>query len=196
MCLWGSAILNPDLGLFRVPSASDCSCFCRSQGGTLLQEPTPPRQTDHSSVLETDGLSEVPGWGLFPTCFNQMPTICKAKGQRLEMAAVLSKVWKKNHWEKRQVWRSPRTHWGGGAHARCVYLCWILCCHLKGSESNRNQSLHIACYRRMEKLIVVVGLMVHVFSKQIPCFCSLPSGVPVLYRLQQGEAGHSLFYFF
>lgn len=114
MCLWGSAILNPDLGLFRVPSASDCSCFCRSQGGTLLQEPTPPRQTDHSSVLETDGLSEVPGWGLFPTCFNQMPTICKAKGQRLEMAAVLSKVWKKNHWEKRQVWRSPRTHWGGG----------------------------------------------------------------------------------
>lgn len=27
-------------------------------------------------------------------------------------------------------------------------------------------------------------------------FCSLPSGVPVLHRLLQGEAGHSLFDFF
>lgn len=55
-------------------------------------------------------------------------------------------------------------------------------------------SLQVDCCRPMEKLIVVVGLTVHIFfSKQMPCFCSLLSGVPALYRLLQGEVGHRCF---
>lgn len=33
---------------------------------------------------------------------------------------------------------------------------------------------------KMEKLVVLVGLIVHIFKKQMPCFSSLLSGVPVL----------------
>lgn len=50
---------------------------------------------------------------------------------------------------------------------------------------------------KMEKLIVLVGLIVHHFflKKQMPCFSSIFSGVPVTQTLQS-EMGHSLFCYF
>lgn len=51
----------------------------------------------------------------------------------------------------------------------------------QNDELNRNKNQTVTAAKKMEKLVVLVGLIVHIKKKkQMPCFNSLLSGVPVL----------------
>lgn len=78
-----------------------------------------------------------------------------------------------------------------------MYLGWFLSSYFKGGKNGKSRgkvkaSKLIAADQWRNSLLWLAWQSTF-FSKQMPCFCSLLSGVPALYRLLQGEVGHRCF---
>lgn len=117
----------------------------------------------------------------------------KQKGRSYKWYRFCPKYIEKIRWEKRTAWKNILpVQWkptGNSGHdLGCPEL--LFQGRQKWSIPRKSQAPRLIAADQWRNSLLWLAWQSTFFSKQMPCFCSLLSGVPALYRLLQGKVGH------